>query len=774
MKICSSVLILAALIAATGRGQERFPGSAALDEAVQAAIAAGQLPGAVVLAGQRERILHRKAYGQRSLQPNIEKMTLDTIFDAASLTKVVATTSAVMKLFEQGKIRLQDPVTTYLPGFQGGKSNITVRQLLTHFSGLRPDVDLKPEWSGQDTGVRLALVDRPVAEPGERFIYSDINFILLGEIVRAASGRPIDAYAREEIFLPLGMKETGFKPAAALRPRIAPTELWKGEVLRGVVHDPTTRFMGGVAGHAGLFTTAADLARWCRMLLNGGELEGVRLFSSLTVRKFTEPNTPPHQPVMRGLGFDIDSQYSANRGELYPIGSFGHTGFTGTSVWIDPATQSYVILLANSVHPKARPALAPLRARVATIVAASLGAEPGGVSLTSYLEASPRRVIARNAQTLTGFDVLAQEQFAALKGKRTGLITNHTGLARGGRRNIDAMLAAGVRLVALYSPEHGLEGKQDQEHVEHTRDAASGLPVYSLYRGKERKPAPEILKDLDVLVFDIQDVGARFYTYVSTMKNAMEAAAEAGLQFIVLDRPNPINGRTVEGPLLDSAEISFIGCTVIPLRHGMTLGELARYMNIEDRINANLEVIAMKNWRRSDWWDSTGLNWVDPSPNMRSLNAALLYPAVAMIEYARNYSVGRGTDAPFEQIGADWINGSELAARLNERWIPGLRVYPVRFTPAASHFSGRPVEGVRFVITEREIFSTLRLGLELAAALEKLYPGKIDWEGCRRLIGSQAALDGIRAGTDPRALEAQLSEAVAVFMQKRKLYLLYE
>ncbi len=770
MRLLSFLLLLAPLAAS----QERFPGSAALDVAIQEAIAADQLPGAVVLAGQGERILHRKAYGRRSLQPSIETMSLDTVFDAASLTKVVATTCSVMKLFEAGRIRLADPVTRYLPDFQGGKSDITVRHLLTHFSGLRADVDLKPEWSGYDTGIHLALVDRPVAGPGEKFIYSDINFILLGEIVRVVSGKPLDVYAREEIFQPLGMKDTGYRPADTLRTRIAPTEIWKGQVLRGVVHDPTTRFMGGVAGHAGLFTTAADLSRWCRMLLNGGELDGVRLFSALTVRKFTEPNTPPHQPVMRGLGFDIDSQYSTNRGELYPPGSFGHTGFTGTSVWIDPTSRSYVILMGNSVHPRLRPALAPLRSRVATIVAASLGVAPGGVSLTSYLEASPRRTLARNAQTLNGIDVLEQDHFSLFAGKRVGLITNHTGLTGDGRRNIDAMLSAGVKLKALFSPEHGIAGNQDHENVGNDRDSRSGLPIWSLYKGKDRKPAPEMLKDIDVLVFDIQDIGARYYTYVSTMRNAMEAAAAAGLTFVVLDRPNPINGIAVEGPMLDPAEISFVGCTTMPLRHGMTIGELARYINFEDKLNANLVVVAMKNWRRTDWWDSTGLTWTDPSPNMRSLAAALLYPAVAQIEYARNYSVGRGTDTPFEQIGADWINGHDLASTLNQRWIPGLRVYPTRFTPTSSNFSGKLIEGVRFVVTDREVFSTLRLGLEIAAALEKLYPGKIDWNGSRRLIGSQDAINGIKVGTDPRALEGQLNRAMEDFLAKRKSYLLYQ
>ena len=321
------------------------------------AVTAGQLPGAVCLVSHQGRVVHQSVHGSRALVPAVEAMTADTIFDAASLTKVVATTASIMKLVEQGRVRLNDKVTTYLPTYQGGKSDITIRLLLTHFSGLRPDLDLQPPWSGYELGIEKALVDKPVHAPGERFVYSDINFILLGEIVRRVSGRPLDQYAREEIFKPLGMKDTGFRPAAALTPRIAPTEQYPGMTapLRGVVHDETTRFMGGVAGHAGLFTTADDLAHFAQAILNGGELNGVRIWSPLTVRKFTEPQTPSDQPILRGLGFDLDSPFSANRGELYPIGSVGHTGFTGTSLWIDPATQSYVILLANTVHPKRRP-----------------------------------------------------------------------------------------------------------------------------------------------------------------------------------------------------------------------------------------------------------------------------------------------------------------------------------------------------------------------------------------------------------------------------------
>jgi uncharacterized protein YbbC (DUF1343 family)/CubicO group peptidase (beta-lactamase class C family) len=755
------------------RGQS-YSGSASIDSVIEEAVKAGQIPGAVCLIGQPGKVLHYKAYGSRALVPAKEAMTPDTIFDAASLTKVVATTSSVMKLFEEGKIRLNDKVTTYLPGFQNGKSDITVRHLLTHFSGMRPDLDLQPEWSGYETGISKALVDKPVAQPGERMIYSDINFILLGEIVRKVSGRPLDEYARTEVFEPLGMKESTFNPPAAWRDRIAPTEMVKGKVLRGVVHDETTRYMGGVAGHAGLFTSARDLARFATFLLNLGELDGKRIVSPLTVRKFTEPQTPPHQATLRGLGWDIDSPFSGNRGELFPIGSFGHTGFTGTSLWIDPSTKTFVILLANSVHPKRGPAITALRGKVATIAAASAGIDVPGVLLTGYNEIQPGRAIGRNVQVLTGLDVLAAEKFAPLQGKRVGLITNHTGLARDGRRNIDAMLSAGVKLVALFSPEHGIAGKFDQDVVANAKDERSGLPIYSLYRGADRKPSPEALKLIDVLVFDIQDVGARFYTYLSTMKNAMQAAAAARIPFVVLDRPNPITGSHVEGPMVDPANISFVGCTAIPLRHGMTLGELARMINVEDKIDARLEVVAMKNWRRADWFDSTNLLWVDPSPNMNSLDAALLYPGVAMLEYAKNYSVGRGTGAPFEHVGADWIQGVQLAEFLNKRMVPGVRFYPTRFTPTASNFKGTPIEGVRFVMLDREGFSSLRLGLELAYALQKLYPGKIDWSLNRTLIGSDEVIQAISKMEDPRNLEPRIQESLAGFLAQRARYLLYQ
>jgi CubicO group peptidase (beta-lactamase class C family) len=311
---------------------QTFSASPQLDSVIEQAIRDDRIPGAVLIVGHAGDVVHRKAYGRRAVVPQTEAMTVDTIFDCASLTKVIATTSSLMKLFEQGKLRLDDRVTEYLPEFQGGKSPITIRNLMTHFSGMRPDLDLKPVWSGYETGIHMALIDKPTTPPGARFVYSDINFLLLGEIVRRLSGQTLDVFARRNIFEPLGMNDSMFLPPASLRGRIAPTE----PPLRGVVHDPTARFMGGVAGDAGLFSTAADLARFCEMILGKGSRQGVRIFSPLTVEKFTTPQTPPDQPILRGLGWDIDSPYSSNRGELFPIGSYGHTGFTGTSIWIDP------------------------------------------------------------------------------------------------------------------------------------------------------------------------------------------------------------------------------------------------------------------------------------------------------------------------------------------------------------------------------------------------------------------------------------------------------
>ena len=766
--------------AASLYAQEVFSGGAAVDTQIDQAVSDQLIPGAVLLIGHNSEIVYRKAYGSRALIPSREPMTVDTIFDAASLTKIIATTSSMMKLVEEGKVRINDPVTKYLPEFQGGQSDITVRNLMTHFSGFRPDLDLRPVWSGYETGIQKALTDKPAAPPGVRFVYSDINFILVGEIVHRVSGKTLDEYAREHVFEPIEMKDTRFKPPASEIPRIAPTEIDPdtGKPLRGAVHDETSRFMGGVAGHAGLFTTADDLAKFCQMMLDLGEVKGKRFFDPQVVRFFTSPQTPADQPILRGLGWDIDSPFSSNRGELFPIGSYGHTGFTGTSIWIDPLSRSYVIFLTNVVHPHRGKSLSSLRSRIATIAAASFNINAPGALITGYNEtiSGPglHRLIQRDAHTLTGLDVLAQQNFAPLKEKRIGLITNQTGLSGDGKRDIDLMRAAGIHLVKIFSPEHGISGKEDQPNVANTTDEATGLPVFSLYHGAARRITPEMLDGVDTLVFDIQDVGARFWTYSCTMLSSLEESAHRHMPFYVLDRPNPITGVRVEGPMLDPGLESFVGCFELPLRHGLTFGELAQMANGERNWNADLHVIQMQDWQRGDWFDTTNLPWINPSPNMRSLNAATLYPGVAMLEASKNLSVGRGTDSPFEQIGADWIDGSQLAAFLNSRMIPGVRVYPTRFQPVDSYFKGQVIQGVRFVITDRNAFDSTRFGLEIGYALQKLYPGKIDWDANRFLIGNKTVLQEEKDGTDPRSIVQNMDDSVKEFGTRRSKYLLYK
>ena len=761
----------------------------AIPPLVEQAIADKKLPGAVVLVGRGDRVVYEKAIGNRAVEPAVEAMTPDTIFDVASLTKVVATTTSVMKLVEDGRVRLVDRVADYIPGFERyNKANITVRHLMTHTSGLRPDLDMGDPWVGYDKAIELAIEEVPTAPPGERFVYSDINYFLLGDIVKRVSGLPLDQFAKKHVFEPLGMKDTGFLPPASLRSRIAPTEKCTPygypcegpnlEMLRGVVHDPTARRMGGVAGHAGLFSTAADLSIFCRMLLNGGSYDGKRVLSPLTVAKMTTPASAPGDPNVRGLGWDIDSSYSSNRGELLPIGSFGHTGFTGTSIWIDPLTREFVVFMSNRVHPDGKGDVTPLRAKVATIAASALTDAPSDAARTRMMTgrdfgaSSPAPVRTKALPVQSGLDVLRAQEFAPFKGKRVGLVTNHTGRARDGATAIDLFFnAKDVKLVALFSPEHGIRGILDA-NVPAEVDEKTKLPIQSLY-GETRRPTAEMLKDLDAIVVDLQDVGARIYTYMTTMAYVMEEAAKVKLPVYVLDRPNPVNGWQIEGPALDKEQQSFVGYFLpMPIRHGMTMGELAKLFNAENKIGADLTVIAMKNWKRDQWFDETGLPWISPSPNMRNMNEATLYTGVGAIEYT-NISVGRGTDTPFEHIGAPWIDGVQLSDVLNARNIPGVRFYPVRFTPTSSKYANEECQGVFVVVTDRVALRPTRVGLEIASALLRLYPSKYEVDQGVKLIGSKDAIARLKTGDDPASIAASWSGAEARWRLLRAKYLLY-
>ncbi len=763
--VCLSVL-LAAGASSPARAQIDQDRLDLIDGLIHEAIQAGDLPGAVVLVGHQGEVVYRRAFGDRNVVGVREPMTPDTIFDIASLTKVVATTTAVMAIVEDGRLRLRDRVASYLPGFdRHGKEPITIEQLLTHTSGLRPDLPLEEEFLGADEAVARMLDEVPEAAPDERFIYSDLNFMLLAQIVERVTEAPFDDFVGERVFEPLAMGDTMFLPPDSLASRIAPTEpcgplAWPcggpgAEMLRGRVHDPTARRMEGVAGHAGLFSTADDLARFSFMLLAGGELDEARVLSPASVARMTQVSTPAGMTDRRGLGWDIDSRFSSNRGALFGAGSFGHTGFTGTSLWLDPASSTFVVFLSHRVHPNGEGSVTALRGQVATVVASALRDE------TSQVVAS----------VSAGVDVLQERGFDSLVGQRVGLVTNQTGQSRDGRSTIDLIFEApGVELRALFSPEHGIRGVEDGL-VPSGRDERTGLPVHSLY-GDTRRPTAETLDGLDTLVVDLQDIGARFYTYAATTAYVLEEAARQGLRVVVLDRPNPIGGR-IEGPLLDERLLGFTGYLSAPTRHGLTLGELARLFNRERDLDAELEVVPVRGWTRNTWFDETGLRWVNPSPNMRNLHQALLYPGVGGIE-GTNLSVGRGTDTPFEQIGAPWIDGPDLAEVLNAAGLPGVRVYPLSFTPSASRYAGERCEGVFFVVTDRERFRPVRLGLEIAAALWRLHGDVFQLDASERLLGSAAVLADIKRGTPSWEIAAAWAEGEGSWRRLVAPYLLYD
>lgn len=761
--------------------QTESPNLAVLDPIVQAAIQNHEVPGAVLLIGHDGRVTYRKAFGNRSIEPTRTPMTVDTVFDIASLTKVVATTTAVMQLVEKGKVRLNDPVVKYIPEFgQNGKTDITVRDLLTHYSGLPPDLDLTHPWTGRDVGYSMAFASTPIAPLETRFIYSDVNFIVLAALIERVSGLPLDTYCTQNIFAPLGMSHTRFLPPASWLPQVAPTEYDEsGKMLHGVVHDPTVRRMGGVSGQAGLFSTAEDLAKFAQALLGGSSI-----LSPLAVEKMTTPQQPPAATALRGLGWDIDSPFSSNRGELLPVGSFGHTGFTGTSLWIDPTTKTYIILLTNAVHPRGQGSAISLRAKIATAVAAAIPltvSEQEALrwkSITGYNEAmtAEHHLAGRNASVLAGIDVLEAQGFAPLQGKRIGLLTNQTGVDSAGVRTIDVLPhAPGVQLTAIFSPEHGVAGALDTTKIGNSKDAATGVPIYSVYGATDeaRRPPQDVLKQLDAVVIDLQDAGVRFYTYETTVGYFLEAAAKAGIAVIVLDRPNPINGAFIQGPLSDPGHDSFTNYGPVPVRHGMTLGELAQMFNAEHKINAKLSVITMQGWMRGDWYDSTGLEWTNPSPNLRSLTAATLYPGVALVE-GTNVSVGRGTDTPFEVLGAPWINARELSQYLNARQIPGVRFVAIEFTPSSSNFSGQICRGVNLVLTDRDLLDGPELGIELASALLKLYPEQFHAEKMMDILANQAVYDAIAKGEDPHRIALDWQDDLLKFQQLRQKYLLYK
>lgn len=739
-------------------------------EVMEKAMKAGEAPGVVVLvgAGGKEEVL---VMGDRAVKPEVEAMTVETVFDVASLTKVVATTTCVMRLWEEGKLDLEKPLRTWLPEFDGeGREKVKLRHLLTHTSGLAAGVSTREKWEGREVGRQKMLSARPLRGVDEVVRYSDLNYLLLGELVERVSGERLDVYAQRVVFGPLGMGATSFVPEMGGRGRIAPTDFVGGEWLRGVVHDPTSRRMGGVTGHAGLFASAGDLGRFARMLVNGGELDGVRVLKAETVKLMTEVQTVPTVLARRGLGWDLDSNFSRSRGKSLPLGSFGHTGFTGVSLWANAAAKCYVVVLASRLHPDGKGNVIPLQEELATLA----GEHLKGVKVEGLEgEFAPRLALDETPTVWNGIDVLSRTGFKPLRGLRVGLVTNHSGVDQRRRSTVRLLHEAKeVKLVALFSPEHGIGGMLDHDGIKDGRDVRTGLRVFSLY-GERRAPSEEQLGLVDVLVFDVQDIGCRFYTYISTLQKCMEAVAKAGKKMVVLDRVNPIGGVVVEGPSwIAEGKESFVGCHSIALRHGMTVGELAMMMNEERGMGCDLEVVKVEGWRRGIEFDHTGLPWVSPSPNMRTLNAALLYPGVGLLEQA--VSVGRGTDTPFEVIGAPYVKDEvRLAYELNLEGVKGVRFVPERFKPAASVFKGEECGGVRMVVVDRAELRGLEVGMALASVFQRLYGKQFKLQSMAHLLLHEETLAGIRAGKGWRELVGGWGGEMEDFKERRAKFLLY-
>ncbi|HOW71617.1 MAG TPA: DUF1343 domain-containing protein [Phycisphaerae bacterium] len=756
------------------------------DKHIEAAIGRGELPGAVLLVGRGNQVVYRKAYGHRAVKPEKVVMVPDTIFDMASVSKPVGCATSIMLLIERGQLNLSDRVSRYFPDFAAnGKRDVTVEQLLLHRGGLVPDNSLNDYKGTPAESLAKIFALKTIYDPGAGFDYTDVGYIMLGELVKAVDGRSLDQFARQELFEPLGMKDTGYMPSNELKPRCAPTEQRDGQWMIGEVHDPRAYALGGFAGHAGLFSTADDMARYCRMMLSGGTLDGKRILSELTVREMTRGRCLPDGTGCRGYGFDVSTGFSSARGNLFEAGStYGHTGFTGTMFWIDPNHDCYVVLLTNAVHPDGKGTVIDLRRRVATVVASALIESPAERYLPAVVRppvvagaasnptGETRNAVGKPAEVLCGIDVLKRDRFKLLEGRRVALITNHTGLDRDGNRTLDLLIAAtNVKVVKLFSPEHGFHGKLD-EKVSDAVDEKTGLKVYSLY-GKTNRPTPEMLEGVDTIVYDIQDVGARFYTYVATMGYAMEEAAKAKLKMIVLDRPNPITGIRVDGPIYDKQNRAFTAFGPLPVVHGMTVGELAGMFNAEYKIGCDLTVVQVEGWKRTMWWDETGLMWVNPSPNMRNLTQATLYPAICLLEGC-NLSVGRGTDQPFEFFGAPWIDSRKLAAALNGAKLPGVRFVPIQFVPVpGTKLAGKECQGIYVLLTDRNVFEPVRSGLAIGWHLSRLFGSQFEVDKMNNLVGNAQVTEAVKAVARPDELSKLWREPLDAFKKVRSQYLIY-
>jgi uncharacterized protein YbbC (DUF1343 family) len=523
---------------------------------------------------------------------------------------------------------------------------------------------------------------------------------------------------------------------------------------------------------------------------NGTSSGGKRIVHEWTFYEMTAPNRLPNG-AWRGLGWDMRSG-SSNRPLNMSPRAFGHGGFTGTAFWFDPATKLFVLVLSNRVYPDGKGEVNVLAGEVGEIAVHSI---------TDLADDADEytRIVRREKESLekiggadkvkSGLDVVASLSTLSLplssqdlKVKRFGLITNHTAVTLGGKSIVQVFKEIpDVKLTAIFSPEHGFTGQFDQKNIRDSTDADSGIPVYSLYDGNVRRPTAAMMDNVDVFVFDIQDVGTRFYTYISTMLYVMEAAAMSSAasepkEFIVLDRPNPIRGDIVEGVMLQAGKELFVGCSRLPIRHGLTAGELALLFNAQRRLRLNVSVIPCLGWERDMDYDVTTLRWIAPSPNMRSVDAAFLYPGIGLLEFT-NISVGRGTDKPFEQIGATWIDAERLVEALKKKadaaQVEGVSFAACKFKPESSVYAGEECNGVSFKIENRKALRSVRLGIVLATTLHELYPKQWETKNLNTLLLDEKTQRLILDNATATEIEAAWQKDLERFMKIREQVLIY-
>lgn len=674
-------------------------------KALSDAVREARAPGAVAYVGDLERTYLHAAAGLRQRTPASLPAGQDTVYDLASLTKVLATATAVMQLRDAGLLDLEQPVSELLPVPEF--SAFTVRHLLTHTSGLPPTRPYFRDVTTVNEVVARAAEEALEPRPGTRRRYSDIGYILLGAIVELTAKEPFDVYCARAIWTPLGMHDTAFNPGEALAARTAATEQcrWRNRVVIGKVHDENAYAVGGVAGHAGLFSTAADLARFSRGLFAG------RVLKESTLREMAAPTHVPTYP-WQGLGWKRNPWAGASEGHLPARNAIGHTGWTGTCIWIDLDTGRFLILLSNTCHPsRDRRNNRALRQSFSTPVAKALYPDRANVH--------------------TGVDRLMWEGLHRHAGARIGLLTNHAATDHLGRHILEVFrLDPAVRLRRLFSPEHGLDGQA--EAGERVGAQQAPVPVVSLY-GERRRPLRSELDDLDLFLIDLQDIGSRYYTYMSSMRECLIACAAAGVPVQVLDRPNPIGGTILEGALPERVG-SFVCSARVPVRHGMTMGELAEHFRrTEPELRGlQLSVAELDGWRRDLHHDGTALPWRPPSPNIPNPDTALLYVGMCLFE-GTNLNEGRGTMTPFKLVGAPWLDAPAILRAMPASALTGLEAAPMQYTPVSipgkatsPRFQNHLCRGIRVEVADRHAARPFTFAVAFIRAALERHPDRFE------------------------------------------------